>query len=218
MFLSSDTLYAIDDTLSVPKNKKMFAYHKTKVFHKSMQAICDSLVYDMIDTCINFYKDPVMWSGKNQLKGDTIKVYLKNSKLDRILMRTKAFSISKDTLENFNQVKGKNMVAKFKDTKLSLIDVKANAETIYYVLAGDTATTGLNRVESEDLAVRFLNQKVNQIAFYKKPKAKFIPPHELSDDVIRLKGFKWREKEKPERKTVLGKYYEKIYNSKKKKT
>ena len=212
MYLSSDTLYAINDTVSSPKEQKMFAYHKVRVFNKTMQAICDSLVYDMVDTCITFFKDPVMWNGKNQMRGDTIKVYSKNKKIDRVLLRKKSFSISKDTLENFNQVKGVNMTAFFKDNKLSNIDVKTNAETIYYALSGDTLTSGLNKVESEDMNVRFQNQKVKKIAFYKKPKAKFIPEHEFKDEELRLNGFKWREKEKPSKKSVLGKYYDKIYN------
>ncbi len=218
LYLTGDTLYVINDTVATPKQQKMFAYHKVKVFNKTLQAICDSLIYDMTDTCITFYVDPVLWNGKNQMRGDTIKVYSKNKKVDRILLRTKSFSISRDTLDNFNQVKGKNMVAMFKENKLFKIDVKSNAETNYYALSGDTLTSGMNHVESEDLTIRFLNQKVNQIAFYKKPKAKFIPPHELKDEDLRLRGFKWREKEKPQRKTVLGKYYDKIYNSVKKKS
>lgn len=218
LYLSSDTLYAISDTLSLPKQQKMFAYHKVKVYNKTLQAICDSLLYDMADTCITFYKDPVMWNGKNQMRGDTIKVYSKKKRIDRILLRTKSFSISRDTLDNFNQVKGKNMLATFYENKLQKIDVKLNAETNYYALSGDTLTSGMNHVESENLTIRFKNQKVNQIAFYKKPKARFIPPHELKDEELRLKGFKWREKEKPELKTVLGKYYDKIYNSVKKKS
>lgn len=217
-YLSSDTLYAINDTLSEPKEKKMFAYHKVKMYNKAYSAICDSLIYNSIDSLITFYKDPVIWTGKNQMRGDTIKAFSKNKKIEQILLRTKAFSISVDTLDNFNQVRGRNMKATFINNKISKVDVKANAETNYFALTGDTALTGMNHVESEDLTVRFKNQKVDQIAFYKKPKAKFIPPHELKDEDLRLKGFKWRIKENPDLKTVLGKYYDKLYNSFKKKS
>ncbi|MFN0049122.1 MAG: OstA-like protein [Cytophagales bacterium] len=212
LYLSSDTLYAVNDTISKTKQKKMFAYHQVKVFNKTYQAICDSLIYDAIDTSITFFKDPVLWSGKNQMRGDTIKVFSKSKKVDKVLLRTKAFSISVDTLANFNQVRGKNMTAFFETNKLKKIDVKANAETNYFALSGDTLLSGMNHVESEDLTVRFENQKLKQIAFYKKPKAKFIPPHELKDEALRLRGFKWRVKEKPDIKMVLGKYYDKLYN------
>ena len=46
-----------------------------------------------------------------------------------------AFIVSKDTLENFNQIKGRLMKAKFdQDNNIKSIDVKGNGETIYYAL------------------------------------------------------------------------------------
>lgn len=216
MYISADTLYAINDTVKANKNRKMFAYHKTKVFNKSFQAICDSLMYDLNDSTIKFYKDPVLWTGKNQMRGDTIIVKSKNKKIDRILFIDKAFTISKDTLDNFNQVKGKKMTAFFQKSKINNIEVKGGAETIYYALSGDTAVSGLNHVVSENLTVRFKNQKLKTIAFYKKPKAEFVPPHEINDNIIRLSGFKWREKERPNIEKVAGIYYQFIKLSNKK--
>ena len=214
LFLSSDTLLAINDT--VKKEKKLFAYHKVRIFDKNMQAICDSMVNNMIDSTITLFRDPVMWNTKNQMRGDTVKIISKNKNIDRILFRTKAFVVSQDTLDNFNQVKGKNMVARFEKNKVKIMDVKESSESIYYALKDDSLTTGLNIVESVDMQVRFEYQKIKTIAFYKKPKAKLVPLHELKPEDERLKGFKWRAKDRPTKELVLGKYYIKWYQSKKK--
>lgn len=204
LFLSADTLYAVNDASK--KQKQIVAVRKVKIFNKMMQGICDSLQYNMMDSTITFYKDPVIWHKNNQLKGDTIKIISKNKQVERMLLNNKSFIISLDTLNNYNQVKGKNMITLFRENKIHKIDVKENSETIYYALQGDTVTFGMNRANSKDIQVRFDQQKVKTIAFYTKPKATFIPLHELRDEDQRLKGFKWRIKERPLKKEVLGKY------------
>jgi hypothetical protein len=44
---------------------------------------------------------------------------------------------------------------------------------------------------------------VNNLSFYVKPDAQFIPPHELKKDDRTLKGFNWKAKEKPLKKDVV---------------
>jgi hypothetical protein len=36
-----------------------------------------------------------------------------------------------------------------------------------------------------------------------KPDAKFVPPHEITEEDTRLKGFEWRFKERPVREDVV---------------
>ncbi len=206
MFLSADTLLSINDT--VKKQKQMHAYHSVKVYdRKNMQAICDSMVSDRIDSTTTFFKDPVLWNGKNQMRGDTIKAFVKNKKLNLIKFRNKSFMISKDTLDNYNQAKGKNMVVYFDSSRVQKIDVFENSESIFYALQEDTATNGLNKIASENLTVRFKKQKLKTISFYKKPKATFVPVQDINDNITRLKGFKWRANERPNLAIVMGKYY-----------
>lgn len=216
LFLTGDTLFALRDT--VAKIQRMHCYYKVKVFNKNMQAICDSLVNDVQDSTITFFRDPVLWNQKNQMRGDTVIVYSKNKKIDRISLRTKAFSISVDTLENFNQAKGKYIWAIFENNQIKYVNVKTDAESIYFALAGDSAVTGLNYITSDSISVRFKDKKVKNIGFYKKPTAKLIPEHEITDNDLRLGGFKWRIKERPDLPTVLGSYLTKILNDNRKKS
>jgi len=202
LFLKADTLISINDSLT--GNRKVFAYHNVRVYHKQMQAKCDSFVYNLADSVFYFFKDPVLWSSGNQVLADTIWIRLKKQKIHRMFLRKNAFLISKDSMDNYNQVKGRNMLAYFNDsTRIERIDVKGNGESIYFGLEGDTTLIGMNKVLCSDMTVKFKGKKVKTITFYKKPDAVFIPPQELQEPEKRLKGFRWRIAEMPSRTTVL---------------
>ena len=100
------------------------------------------------------------------------------------------------------------MMAYFRDNKLRRVDVLGNAESIFYALDNDTATTGMNRVLSANMRMLFLESKLNKITVLANPEARFIPPHELKPDDERLKGFRWLAKERPTRRQVLGKQFD----------
>src|SRR6185437_4289050 len=139
----------------------------------------------------------------NQIEADSINIQMANKKIDRMNLRQNSLIISTDSMENFNQVKGKTMTAIFTNNKISKINVNGNGESIYYVLENDSTISGLNRAICSDIVVRFSDNKLTTITFIKKPEARFIPPHEIKEEDTRLKGFKWRIKEKPTREEVL---------------
>jgi lipopolysaccharide export system protein LptA len=203
LFLTADTLISID----VPgKNqRKLYAYNNTKIFRKDLQGKCDSLVYNFSDSTIYFFNDPVLWNGGNQIFADSINIQLANKQISRMNMNINSFIISKDSLRNFNQIKGRRMTALFHDNSISRVDVNGNGESIYFALENDSALVGMNKVACSDITIGFLNEALNTISFIKSPDAQFIPPHELQEPDRRLKGFAWREKERPTRVMVLRK-------------
>jgi len=64
LYLHADTLKVITD--SADKASKLFAFYKMKFFREDMQGVCDSLVYDIKDSIIYMYRNPVLWSSRNQ--------------------------------------------------------------------------------------------------------------------------------------------------------
>jgi hypothetical protein len=115
-----------------------------------------------------------------------------------------AFVISQDTLQNFNQIKGREMIAEFADRKINRVIVRGNGESIYFALdEEDQAFMGMNKIICSNITIRFKNGRVNNLSFYVKPEARFIPPHELKKDEKILKGFEWRADNKPQRKDVV---------------
>jgi lipopolysaccharide export system protein LptA len=214
-----DTLYMAADTLlsvearpalkkEVAQREVLYAWPKVRIFRGNMQGICDSLTYDRQDSIIYLNRDPVLWQSKNQLTADSMQLRQKLGKIDQMRLYANAFAVSQDTLLNFNQVKGRNMMAYFRDNKMSRIDVLGNAESLYYALDNDTATTGMNKSVSANMVLRFADNELKTISFLTNPDASFIPPHELKEPDQRLKGYRWRPTERPTRRMVLGKQFD----------
>jgi len=206
LYLTADTLISIDsefDSLS-----RLLAYNNVKIFKTDMQGIADSLSYMMQDSMIFFYRDPVLWNDGNQITGDTINLTMVNGKMDRMNVRSRAFTINQDTVGNFNQIKGRDMVAHLKNDQMDRIFVYGNGEALYFALDDkDMSLIGLNNIVCGNMKLLFKEGDMNDITFYKEPEGKFIPPHEIEEPATRLKDFKWLIEQQPSKMEVLGKYY-----------
>ena len=185
----------------------LYAFRRVKIYRGDLQGICDSLTYDRRDSIIYLNKDPVLWNDQNQLTADSMEIRQRKGKIDQMRLYANSFIVGEDTLRDYNQVKGRNMVAYFVENKIKKVNVLGNAESLYYALDGDTALTGMNKAVSSTMVLRFAENKLQTISFLKNPEASFIPPHELKPDDQKLKGFQWRPAERPTRKQVLGRHF-----------
>ncbi|MBT9393903.1 hypothetical protein KLP40_12085 [Hymenobacter sp. NST-14] len=209
-----DTLYLAADTLvslegRPPQNKAgvIYAYRKVQIFRSDLQGRADSLTYDRQDSIIYLSHDPVLWNLSNQLTADSMEIRQRRGKIDQMRLYGHAFSIGEDTLRNYNQVKGRSMVAYFGEKAIKKIDVLGNAESLYYALEGDTVVSGINKSLSATMALRFADSKLQTISFLTNPEAQFIPPNELKPEDARLKDFRWRPADRPTRRQTLGKHF-----------
>ena len=82
--------------------------------------------------------------------------------------------------------------------------VEGNAESIFHALEAEKKVMGVNKAEAGNIVVLFKDDKLSTITYVNKPDAVFIPPHELKEEDSRLKGFKWRLKDRPTRQDVIG--------------
>ncbi|RSK42513.1 hypothetical protein EI293_16520 [Hymenobacter perfusus] len=207
LYLSADTLVSVEGRPPQNKAGVIYAYRKVRIFRADLQGRCDSLTYDRQDSIIYLSHDPVLWNKGNQLTADSMQIQQRRGKIDQMRLFGHAFSIGEDTLGNFNQVKGRNMVAYFGEKAIKKIDVLGNAESLYYALEGDTAVSGVNKSVSATMALRFQDSKLQTISFLTNPEAQFIPPNELKAEDAKLKDFRWRLTERPTRRQTLGKHF-----------
>jgi lipopolysaccharide export system protein LptA len=203
MFLRADTLISIDDSLEV--NKRLLAFRNVKIFKSDLQGKADSLAYFLADSSIVFYNDPILWNDGSQITADTIQILVKDGTIDKLNARVNSFIISEDSTKNFNQIKGRLMTAYFNGKSIKNVDVTGNGETIYFVADDENAELliGMNRIVCTNMKIGFLDDQVNDIRFYTNPDGKFIPPHELKDDIKKLEGFAWRSEERPTKTEIL---------------
>jgi hypothetical protein len=148
------------------------------------------------------------------MTSDTIRITLVKQNIDKVYLLSNSFVISQDTLLNFNQIKGRRMVAHFRGKNIHHVDVSGNGESIYYALQEEekdldsvrgkiTFMAGMNKLICSNMKINFTRGEIDNVSAYVKPDASFIPPHELTKDVQRLKGFVWRPEERPLRKDVV---------------
>ena len=207
LFLVADTLISIDrknplDTSKIEKYLK--AFHNVKIYKTDIQAKCDSLIYNFVDSTIYLYNSPIMWNGGNQIVADSINILMKNKKIYKLNTNINSFIVSQDTIKHFNQVKGRRMTAYFSDDKLSRVDVSGNGQSIYYAMEeGKTKLIGLNKADCSNIVIKFKEGDVKNITYITKPDAKFIPPNQILEPDTRLSGFKWRIEEKPLKEDVV---------------
>jgi len=207
LYLAADTLISVESRPPSTAPGIIYAFPKVKIFRKDLQGRCDSLTYNRQDSIIYLNKKPVLWADKNQLTADSMELRQRRGKIDQMRLYANSFIIGEDTLLNYNQVKGRNMVAYFVDSKIKKVNVLGNAESLYFALDGDTALTGMNRAVSANMTLRFAENKLQTISYLTNADASFIPPHELKDSDKKLKAFSWRPTERPTRRLVLGKHF-----------
>ncbi len=212
LFIGADTLVSVEN--KDPKKKRLLAYNNVKIFKQDLQGVADSLVYMSVDSTIYFYTDPILWSSGNQMTADSIRIRLKNKNIDRLYMVGNSFVASEDSLENFNQIKGRNMTTTFNGSSINNVLVEGNAESIYYVLeekeleidsimAKLVITMGMNKMICSKMRIIFKDGKIHTANAYVKPDAQFIPPLEIKEADRKLKGFQWREEQRPTRDQVV---------------
>lgn len=188
---------AITDTSTA---RFFIGYHHVKIFSDSMQGLCDSIAYSQKDSIMRMMYEPVVWSRKSQITGDTILLYTDSSEVKKIYIPNKAFVVSQsgpDKAELYDQVQGKTLTGYFEDNALTEVVIKPNAETIYYAKDDNDAYIGVEEASSARMRVFFKDQAIETIKFEQDVDQK-MTPLELADlPNLRLNRFIWRDKERP---------------------
>lgn len=197
LFLKGDTLLSVQSPDSL--ERALYAWHQVRIFRKDLQAISDSLYYNIKDSVLTLCGTPMMWSGSYQLNADTIKMYMSGKSLSRMEMIGSAWAIAKDTLGYFNQIKGRMMQAYFKSGKIDRIDVDGNCESIFHALEKDSVLVGVNKTVCSNMQFRFADGKIKSASFIGKPTSSFAPPKGAGPDANLLEGFSWKPDRRPQR-------------------
>ena len=120
----SGTANAMPSTPGKKPVRKLIGNKNVVVYKSDLQSRCDSLVYDVADSTIYFFKKPIVWSQQYQLEADSMTAKMKHNRIDRMFLKTRSFVIARDTLQNFNQIKGRQITAYF-ETRIDTVRAMA---------------------------------------------------------------------------------------------
>jgi len=195
LYISSDTLWAYLDTTK--QLETIYGYYEARFYNKDVQGKSDSIKYSAVDSLITMFDEPALWSGGNQILADTIKIKLKNKNIDNLQLFDQCLIVSHDTLDNYNQIKGRYMKAFFKEGELSRIYTEGNAETIYYLRDEEQKLIGVNKSVSSRMRLHIEDGEFTWITFIENPDEVMKPMKDLTQEDRFFKNFKWLEDIRP---------------------
>lgn len=222
--LENDSLFIKADTLigtGPPEHRVLRGYYGVKILKSDIRGKSDSLYLDDQIGKIELHKrpltkkqdqilsddeknkrNPVLWFGASQMSGEVIHLLTETGekKLDSLQIFGNAFIIEKDTLSNdgYNQIVGSELYGDFEEGALKNLDVIKNTMVIYYLYTEAGELIGINKTICSALDIVFLNNEINEISFYVSPDGEVFPEDQIDKNLRKLKGFLWRENEKPE--------------------
>ena len=217
LFIHADTLIATG-----PSEKRILrGYYDVRVFKSDLRGKSDSLHLDQSTGLIKMLKlplnrkenqiltesqkngrNPILWFGKSQMSGDEIFLTsdTKTQKLDSLKIIGNSWIIEKDSISEagFNQIKGGLLDGLFENGKLKEIDITKNTEVIYYMYSDEeNELIGIDKTTCSSLKMITKDNQIEDITFFVSPDGQLFPEKDLPQNERKLKGFIWRENERP---------------------
>ena len=184
-------------------NRYFEAFRHVRVFSDSVQSVSDSLFYSFKDSTFHLYYDPVVWSRKSQVTGDTIYLYTKNKKADKVRVIENSLMVSEIEPGVYNQVKSSRMDGFFKEGTLDSVRAKGLAESVYFLQDDDSAYTSVNQTSSDAIDVYFQKGEIYKVVFRSDLKGTLYPVSQKRPESMRLPDFKWLIDRRPKTKYDL---------------
>ena len=174
------------------------AVKNVKIFRKSMQVVCDSLVYSDLDSLARMFKEPIIFQeGVRQYAADSISIVIRNESMDKASLISNAFiTIQEDSLHH-DQIKSTEMMAYFNsDGELIRFDALGGAQALFYIEENDTLAT-VNKKDCKMMSAIFKDNDIERIYYFDQPKSDAYPLAQMTQEERKLKGFAWQPERRP---------------------
>lgn len=199
----SDSLMLTDSlVVEEPKDTTKIGFleaiKNVKVYKKSMQVVCDSLLYSDLDSLGRLFIEPIIWQEiTRQYTADSISVVVNDGAMEKASLMSNAFITIQEDSTHFDQIKGTEMLAFFDEKGgLKRFDVLGGASALFFIEENEALAT-VNKPESKMLSATFKDGNIQRIYYYEEAKNDGYPIVQLSGEEQRLKGFNWQPEKRP---------------------
>lgn len=206
-YSQKDTLWMHADSLKIytfniatdSVYRKVHAFDHVRAYRQDVQAVCDSLVFNSLDSCMTMYRDPIAWNSNRQLLGEVIKVYMNDSTIRKAEIIEQALSVEQvDEKGHSNQVSSKRMDAYFVDGAMRRTDAIGNVKSLYYNAdSKDSVLTELNYLETDTMRMYLSPQRQLQKIWASKSVGIMYPITQIPPDKRRLPEYEWFDYVRP---------------------
>ena len=194
LFMHADTFKIFTFNINTDSvYRKIHAYNKVRAYRTDVQAVCDSLVYNSLDSCMTMYKDPIVWNNNQQLLGEEIKVYMKDSTVNWAHVINQALSVERLIPDStrYNQVSSKEMKAFFDDGNIREAHAIDNVLAIFFPIDDADSTIILENYLQTTLMKVFFNNRKMQKVWAPKSEGDAYPLSQIPPDRRQLPTFAW---------------------------
>jgi len=189
----------VNDTI-----RYFLGFHNVRIFNDSLQAVADSMYYSTEDSVFRLFQEPVFWNGMNQVTGDTMYLFTKSQKPERLYVFNNAMVINQANPAMYNQMGGRTLNGYFKDGTIDYIRVKGSpAESVFYPQDDDSAYIGMNRSSGDVIDIFFVTKKLDKVKFINNVNGTLYPMNQRPESAKYLKGFDWQDRRRPKNKLEL---------------
>ncbi len=172
------------DTLKTFGNgDSTIAQGSVKILQEGVVSKCGRAEYFPNRDKIFLYDEPVIEQKNQQIRGDSIQIFLEDSKLKQVLVARNAVAVSDaDTLNKGsleNKLTGQKMNFFFVDNKLNKVEIEQQATSIYHIIE-DEKIKGANEVSGDKIIIEFDGDTAKRVLVVSEPDlaaGKFLPPN-----------------------------------------
>ena len=172
MVVESRIMQSFQDT-----TERFVAIDSVRMVKSDMSSRCGKATYFVHKDIIALQTHPIIWSGENQITGDSIRVLMEDKKLRTLWVKNRAMAISRvDTAlpNRFNQLTGRELTMYFRADKLEQVDVQKNATSLYY-LFDNKEPNGVNKSSGDRILIDFIGSEVDRIKVIGGVQGQYFP-------------------------------------------
>lgn len=205
LFMHADTMKLITNYLNTDSMyREMTGYHKVSIFKNDLQGICDSIRFSTKDSCLTMFHDPVVWSGRQQILGERIDIYMNDSTIDWAHIYNQSLAVEKTDEDKFNQVSGKEIKAYFDEKgEMYKVDVVGNVLSIYYPMEKDSTYLGMNYAETSLMNIYLQDRQMYRLVMSPQSSGTTYPILMIPEGKDKLPTFIWLEELRPKQKSDI---------------
>lgn len=185
--LGNEIMRILADTMEVFENgQRTIAKGNVEIIQPDIKATCGQAEYIKSESEITLTDSPKILQRNQQISGDTLKLYLRDSKLNRAVVTGNALAISDaDTLDRgkwLNKLTGQTMEFFFGDAnELKKVIIKNQATSLYHIIE-EKEYKGTNEVSGDRITIELVDGQAQTVQVSSSPDlstGKYSPPNQI---------------------------------------
>lgn len=191
--LALDSSYVAVPQIIIEKDTTSVAdiWPRVRFYRSDMQGLCDSMRITQSDSTLRMYIKPVVWSGERQITGTVIEFHVNDSTIDFARVPEQGFMAERLSGDFYNQMSGKEFIARFVDGNLRQLDINGNVEFIMYPEENDSTINKQVNATSSFMTALFSKNNTEYVKLWPETGGKVTPLFLIRRSMLFLPKFKW---------------------------